>query len=316
MADAAWWSRVGAVVARSLAFSPLVLASTLSAHAQAPEDEAQRETAPPVTTPAPAPPLTPSEPFDTDAPREVSPPPPAASLPPADDPLLAPEPSGPVDPAVPDGKTPLPEGYYGRYGPDAGSLEINALRRGSREHEGFFLRLTVGVGAVLNGYREAVDGYDASDVTTRALAGLFSASVGGRVVGNLMVHGDFMASAYGAAKRRIDGTTDARDRIDGSLGLLGAGVTYYFMPTNAYLTGVLGIARFAERRDGEDAILSNTGVGMALLIGKEWWVGRSGEWGMGGALRTMFVSAPVDIAGTESRLNALDIGIVFGTTYN
>jgi hypothetical protein len=187
---------------------------------------------------------------------------------------------------------------------------------GSRTHDGFFLRLTLGVGAGVAGYRERVDGQHAADVDVRGLSGLFGVSVGGAVIENLILHGDFQVAAFGSNEREVNGTPDASNKIDGSLGLLGGGATYYFMPTNAYVTLIFGVSAYSEERDLEDAIKSDLGFGMSTLVGKEWWVGRSGEWGLGGALRGSYYNAPIEIAYLNSRLRAFDIGLVFGVTYN
>jgi hypothetical protein len=274
------------------------------------------DTPPPVATPLPPPPTQPPGPADA-PPAPVPPaeaPPEAAPLPP---PEGAPAPGeGYPTPAPPPGEQ-LPPGYYGSYpAPDQAFEEINPAPQGYREHEGLFLRVSIGVGAAITSYDEAVDGVKRSQVTTRGLAGLFGVSVGGRVAGNLILHGDLMAAGFGDANRQVDGTTDARDTIEGSLALLGGGVTYYFMPANAFATGILGVTSFSEQRDGEDSVQSGLGFGLSGLLGKEWWVGRRGEWALGGALRMAFYTAPLDIARVESQLGAFDIGVVFTTTYN
>jgi hypothetical protein len=271
--------------------------------------------APPAPPPAPGPEAAPAA-----APEAAPAPPEAAPLPPPD---AAPPPPGveggtyPTPEAPPSGVE-LPPGYYGSYpaAPEAVEVEVAPRNEGHHEHEGLFLRVSLGVGAGIVGYEEAVDGVNRAAVTTRGLAGLFGVSVGGRVYGNLIVHGDLMASGFGDGHREVDGTTDASNQIDGQLGLLGAGVTYYFMPANAYVTGIVGAGSYSEERDSEESVRSGLGVALAALIGKEWWVGRRGEWALGGALRTSFYSAPVEIARVDSQIGAFDIGLVFTTTYN
>ena len=63
-------------------------------------------------------------------------------------------------------------------------------------------------------------------------------------------------------------------------------------------------------------VVGGPGFAANLDLGKEWWVGRSAEWGLGGALRFSNYNAPVEIARLESRVSAFDIGLVFGATYN
>ena len=303
----------------SLSVLGAALAWPGAGHAQSsPPPDAPSQGAP-VRTVLPAPAPDPSleagptlDPAATTAPASPPPqaPPSAAPLPPPGAPAQMPPPAPPPPGAE-------PPGYYGRYASTEGAYDENTpYDAGSRTHDGFFLRLSVGVGAVLTGYRERVDGRSAADVTTRSLAGLFGVSVGGAVIENLILHGDLQASGFGDAQRSVNGTPDASDRIDGSFVMLGGGATYYFMPTNAYVTLILGATAYSEQRDDEDAVESGVGVGVSSLIGKEWWVGRSAEWGLGGALRFGYYNAPVDIARLESRVSAFDIGLVFGATYN
>jgi hypothetical protein len=285
----------------------VVLPAPAPGSAQPPAQSAPASAEPPAAPPA-----------TVDTPPGAAPLPPPADAPPAPAALPPPTPSYPTASGYPTPGGPNePPGYYGSYASTEGSYdEATPYNIGSRKHDGFFLRISVGVGAGLVGYRESIDGRRVSDVTTRGLAGLLGVSVGGAVIENLILHGDIVASGYGDAERELDGTPDARDEIDGSLALLGGGATYYFMPTNAYITLVVGAAGFSEQRDGEDAIESGIGIGLSTLVGKEWWVGRSAEWGLGAGLRAGFYSAPLEIAYVDSRLRAFDIGLVFGATYN
>lgn len=268
-----------------------------------------------VPTPAPSPAGAPSEGAEAEA----------TSTPEAEKtPQVETYPAAPFYPQS--APTAEPEGYYGTYPPPPMSPPedpYGAERRrrrgpGAREHEGFFLRMTLGLGAGVMGYDEAVDGRRVSHVKTRGLAALFGVSVGGRVVENLLLHGDLLVASTGDARKEIDGTPNATDRIDGTFALLGGGLTYYFMPVNAYASVIAGVCGMNEVRDSEAslAIRSDLGFGGSLMVGKEWWVGRAGEWGLGAALRSSFYTAPVIIANDRTRMRGADIGLAFSATFN
>ncbi len=189
-------------------------------------------------------------------------------------------------------------------------------RPGAREHDGFFLRLTIGAGAGFARYRESVDGRRIETVETGGVAGQLSVAVGGRVVGNLIVHGNLLLGGVGDANKTVSGVDDASSVTSSSFMLLGGGLTYYFMPYNVYLSGMAGLGYIDEARDDKLAFESGTGVGGSLMLGKEWWVGRRAEWGMGAALRGTLLSAPVSIAGVESRLRGSQVTIAVSVTYN
>jgi hypothetical protein len=186
---------------------------------------------------------------------------------------------------------------------------------GAREHDGFFLRVSLGPGAGRTHYRESVDGTRVSQVEASGLSGMFDVGVGGRLVGNLILHGNLLFSRFDSPTRRVDGVKDAALRVSSSATLLGIGTSYYFMPLNVYLSGSVGLGWLFERREGEQ-LQSGTGVFVSLAAGKEWWVGRSGTWGVGAALRCSFAAAPVDVAGVESTLKAGNIAVAFSATYN
>jgi hypothetical protein len=186
---------------------------------------------------------------------------------------------------------------------------------GAREHDGFFLRLSMGPGAGRTRYEESIDGVRVSEVDASGLSGLLDIGVGGRLVGNLILHGDLIFSRFYSATRMVDDVKDATVSVSTSATLVGAGVSYYFMPLNVYLSTTLGLGWLFERREG-DELRSGTGFSLAFAAGKEWWVGRSGTWGVGAALHGTFAIAPVDVAGVEGNMKAGNIAAVFCATYN
>jgi hypothetical protein len=193
---------------------------------------------------------------------------------------------------------------------------------GSHEHEGFFLRLSLGVGAASTSYKEQVEAARVSDIKTRGLAVAFDIAIGGRVVDNFIVHGN-LSFANASSNREIDGIKNRSYRSLGtSLWMLGAGGTYYFMPTNLYLTLAVGSGGFVETRDygdlglDEEQIESGAGFASSLAIGKEWWVGGRGEWGIGGSITGTFYAVPIDVAGVKSTALGNVISLAFSATLN
>jgi hypothetical protein len=188
------------------------------------------------------------------------------------------------------------------------------LRAGEREHDGFFLRMAGGPGAARTRYDERVDGTHVSDVTTRGLTGIVEIAAGGRLVDNLIVHGNLIYTRYSSPTRLVDDVEDAAVPVSATGLMLGAGTTYYFMPYNVFLTGALGLAWQIESRKGGD-IAGDTGFFFSLSAGKEWWVGH-GNWGLGAALRGTFAVGSVDVFGVRSTSRLGNLGIAFCTTFN
>jgi hypothetical protein len=147
---------------------------------------------------------------------------------------------------------------------------------GSRDHlGGFFLRLSAGAGTVRTELT--------SRGNTLALSGAASdvnIAIGGVIAPNLALHGTLYGWLADDPDFEVGGRSVAtRAQLD--LSAIGAGVTYYFMPINIYLSGSLGAGSLAiDGPTGE----GETGVGlvMDLTAGKEWWV--SDRWGLGVAV--------------------------------
>ena len=121
----------------------------------------------------------------------------------------------------------------------------------------------------------------------------------------------------------MNGVSGQRSRaIDSALWMVGAGGTYYIMPYNLYLTLVLGAGGFTESRDyetfGVEEVHIESGAGFAssLAIGKEWWVGGRGEWGIGAAIKGMLAVAPLEIANYETTVTAHSVTLEFSATLN
>lgn len=226
------------------------------------------------------------------------------------------------------GAAQAPPGYYGieTSPPDYPQPTYQAVqgRRpgpGSHEHEGFYLHLGTGIGAGGASYHERIAG-SVSSVRTRGIALTFDVGVGGRVVENFIVHGNVTFTFFDA-KKKVDGVEDnGYDSIESTLWMLGGGGTYYLMPYNLYFTLVLGTGGFTETRNyrtfGQDQVQFNSSAGFAssLAIGKEWWVGGRGEWGIGAAIKAMMAIAPLSVANYDSTVTAHSVTLEFSATLN
>jgi hypothetical protein len=180
-----------------------------------------------------------------------------------------------------------------------------------RSHDGFYLRLTTGLGLA------SVSG-DGTKYSGGSFA--FSSAFGGAVTPHLILYGELLfhgiSSPKGTAK--AGDPTLAGNPVD-NFGI-GPGVAYYFMPLNLYLSGSVllqkvlltkSYAAVAPAVAVSSKQFSNTGLGFSLMVGKEWWV--SGDWGLGVAAQVLLASAK-DRDGTKWDSGAL--AILFTATFN
>jgi len=182
---------------------------------------------------------------------------------------------------------------------------------GAEVHDGFLLRLTLGLGYGSGTEEVPLFG----DIQLSGGAGFFSLDIGGALVDNLVLHGRlsdfFVASPTVYVDDEELGTAE-----DASLTfyLLGVGLTYYLMPANVYFTGVVGVARASADDGTGDPTATKAGFGLEGDIGKEWWV--SDNWGLGVAGRFTFASVPDEQIGDDSTtLQGVGFGVLFSATY-
>jgi hypothetical protein len=168
-------------------------------------------------------------------------------------------------------------------------------------HEGLFLRGTLGLGGIT-----ADD--DLNDLTLRGGAVFFSLDVGGSLSRNLALHGRYSINSM-FEPSVSSGNDDLGDLDDTSLSfqLLGLGLTYY-LPSNLYLTGVLGLSRASFEIYGDEYDALN-GVGFQGDIGYEWPIG--GDFGLGVAARIELDS----VSGDDEKLQTAGIGVLVSLTY-
>ena len=170
-----------------------------------------------------------------------------------------------------------------------------------QDHQGLLLRFTAGAGGV------AADD-NLNDVTLSGGAGSFSVDLGGSVAPSLALHGRLALNTM-FEPSVSEGGAYAGDLDDTSLtfALLGVGATYY-LPSNLYLTGVVGLSRASFQLYGNEYDALN-GIGVMGDLGYEWPIG--GDWGLGVAGRLELHS----VRGEGERLSTAGLGVVLSLTH-
>jgi hypothetical protein len=247
--------------------------------------------APPANQSLPAPSVAyPPPPATTTS--DVPAPPPPGSVPPPGTPVAppgaAPQPGAPplccpCYPGAPAGAYPgYPGAAYSPYGPGAYPPTMvapyNVPDPGHQKHDGFYLRVGLGIGAA---------GLTRQSSTTKTeLSGAvssFSLILGGALTQNLILYGElFSQSATSNPKLVIDGVDrGGQSNADFTLFGIGPGAAYYFTTTNIHVSATVALSGLAFRnlfaeRPTES---SGTGASLKLGVGKDWWV--SSNWALG-----------------------------------
>jgi hypothetical protein len=170
-------------------------------------------------------------------------------------------------------------------------------------HDGFFIQMDIGAGSL---------GSEAStmfgDLELSGSAGEFSVTVGAAITQNFILAGQVWAVAV--EDPSVEGNGHDFADADATLILSGVGlnVTYY-LPSNFYFSATPSITSLEIDTDNHRREM-DTGYGIRLAVGKEWWV--SDEWGLGLNLQGAW-STNED---QEDTRDSYWIGIAFTATYN
>lgn len=189
-------------------------------------------------------------------------------------------------------------------------------RAGYRRHDGFYLRMLSGGGVGGSKYREGL-AFDGAEARTLGSSATTEIAVGWAILENFIAHATLNVGAVHDEKRKL-GKRDYKDDDQTTVvGFFGGGLTYYLMPANVYVTGSVGLGGIGEvSDDGHDHHESKVGLGTSFALGKEWWLGRSGQWGLGVALTGAYYQGPLEIDHVKSTYRGFTSGVALSATLN
>jgi hypothetical protein len=176
-----------------------------------------------------------------------------------------------------------------------------------RSHDGgFFLRLAPGAGFARTAIEETGDRFE-----LRGLSGGIDIAIGAVIARNLAVHGNIGGWSVVDPTVRFNGDEDEIADAAVSLVTYGAGFTWYFEPSNAYVTAWAGAAELEFEFEGDEET-SDTGFAFEVGLGKEWWVGD--RWGLGVSASAGYHSVPPGDA--SSNFRGPSFAVRFSATLN
>jgi hypothetical protein len=175
-------------------------------------------------------------------------------------------------------------------------------------HDGFFLRLAPGFG-----WNETSSDSGGNSLKMSGVSGLFNFAVGGAVAQDLIIQLDVSGVSTPDPKVKLNGTDISSSVSSSSTAMVGIGMTYYF-PSNFYLTGAVGMAESRNKTSGSTNS-TDTGFGVNVMVGKEWWV--SDDWGLGLAGQFLFTRCPdKSFNGSRPDVDSTSFGLLLSATYN
>ena len=179
---------------------------------------------------------------------------------------------------------------------------------GAHRHDGLYVRMFLGPGYTSMKLPDA-------DVELSGTGGAFGIAVGAAVQENLIIFGELFDDIAVNPDLKMNGQTigSGSDVSAGTVGV-GAGLAYYFMPANVYVSGALTYTRLTLQQDNEEIAKSDFGPGVSLMVGKEWWV--SNNWGVGVALQVFAGRMKDSDAQGSPTWETTAAALAFSATYN
>jgi hypothetical protein len=211
----------------------------------------------------------------------------------------------------PPGSYPL-AGPNGPYGANPNHL---SQRPGTETHDGFYLRMQLGVSS--NTFTGRSGG---RTVQFSGTGGSFDIALGYSLTSHLVVYGEllFAGAADGEGQILVNGVGQGQASVDNNLYGIGPGAAYY-LSWNFFLTTSFLLASCNEMEGGGNVTVNGkAGFAFEALVGKEWWV--SDNWGLG--VSGQMILGTMHGQDTDLVLNAVpnwqtrQFGLLFSSTYN
>jgi hypothetical protein len=195
-------------------------------------------------------------------------------------------------------------------------ISFNALKAqdGHHQHDGFYLSMSVGPV-----FGSVIDEMTQYTVTMSGTGAEFDFKIGGAVSENLLLHATLISKSMAGPMIKLSNSSSAKasDNIAVGEAMLGGGLTYYFMPSNVFLSGSVGLGNFSiiDSKDSDNNVSTQRGFSMQLKIGKEWWISKNWAFGVGLTYgKTSLTNTPS--TNIVEKLNSNRFGILFNTTFN
>jgi len=178
-------------------------------------------------------------------------------------------------------------------------------------HKGFYLSTSLGIvgGSINSEIPNAIKSkYSGTGMN-------FDIKLGGAIKENLILHATIISSAVAGPTIKVGNApnVDAPSDFTIAEAMIGAGLTYYIMPENIFISGSLGIGQFTVA-DDNDSATTDKGFSMQLKVGKEWWV--STNWGLGISASYMKTNLKNSLGDINEDIDSNRFALSFNVTFN
>lgn len=181
----------------------------------------------------------------------------------------------------------------------------------AKQHDGFYLSMCLGPV-----FGKITDKYNSSIMTMNGTGVEFDFKIGASVTKDLILHGTLISKTMPGPTISNEGSvTTLSDDISVNELMYGAGVTYYFMPVNFFVSSSAGIGKFTISNSTNDTkSKTQSGFSFQLIVGKEWWISK--KWGLGAGIAYGKTHLTNNVDSTEEKLDSNRFSIVLSVTFD
>jgi hypothetical protein len=213
-------------------------------------------------------------------------------------------------PGYPPPGYPPPANYYP---PPTGYYPVGPVAPppGHHMHDGTYVRLFLGGGRIA-----MAENANGNDLKVYGGGPSLGIAVGGAVVENLVLYGEFLFMSADAPTVELGGGSVNATGSTLVAGVIGPGIAYYIAPVNIYVSATVGASKVQLQDSNTQSVqaTSKWGLGVSAMIGKEFWV--SDNWGLGAAMQFHYASMEDNVPPPVQTIHANAIALLFSSTFN
>jgi len=158
--------------------------------------------------------------------------------------------------------------------------------------------------------------FGGSTVKISGVSADLNVGLGGALSRSVILFGEIVASNITDPEFKIDNTKVKTTNVSAGAFGIGVGLAYY-LPSNTYFSATLASTQLSiQRNDQNTSTETNSGLGVTLQVGQEWWVGR--DWGLGVAGQFLTASMKDNDTGTGNppTWKTTGFGVLCSASYN
>lgn len=195
---------------------------------------------------------------------------------------------------------------------------METTKPGARLHDGFYLRMSFGIGSGSATETLQTNGASSPDVKFTGTAMMFDLLIGGSPVPGFVLGGGLVGHRILSPKLKVGGVDYGTANSDVSLDLstIGLFTAIYPDPTSGFNVHALLGYGVISVSDGNNNTSSNNPSGLSIMggIGYDFWVGE--QWSLGPDLRVAYAKTSYSVDGSEDKVSMFVPTLSFTATYH